>query len=36
MNIVVDPETMEIVEVVAGLPEEDGPLFQALDDLVGG
>ncbi len=36
VNIVVDPETMEIVEVVAGLPEEDGPLFQALDDLVGG
>lgn len=33
VNIVVDTSTMRIVEAVAGLPEEDGPLFQALDDL---
>jgi hypothetical protein len=33
VNLVIDTETMEIVEAVAGLPEEGGPLFQAIDDL---
>ncbi|NUP13025.1 MAG: TlpA family protein disulfide reductase [Polyangiaceae bacterium] len=33
VNIVIDTQTMKIVEAVAGLPEEDGPLFQALDEL---
>jgi hypothetical protein len=34
VNILIDTQTMEIVEAVAGLPEEDGPLFSALDELV--
>lgn len=34
VNIVLDTRTMKIVEAVAGLPEEEGPLFEALDDLI--
>lgn len=33
VNIVVDTKTMRIAEAVAGLPEDGGPLFQALDAL---
>ena len=34
VNILIDTETMRIVEAVAGAPEEEGPVFQALDELL--
>lgn len=33
VNLVIDTETMEIVEAVAGLPKEDSPIFVAIEDL---
>jgi hypothetical protein len=35
VNILIDTRTMKIVNIVAGVPDEDGPFFMALESLLG-
>lgn len=35
VNILIDTSTMKVAQAIAGLPDEDGPLFEALNNLVG-
>lgn len=33
-NMIIDTKTMKLVEIIAGVPEQGGPFFDALDDLL--